>query len=429
MKITIAGTGYVGLVSGAVLAEYGHDVTCVDIDQSKIDILANGGCTIYEPGLPELLQKNKDNLSFTADGKKAYANADVVIIGVGTPERADGSAELKYVYAVVDELISVRKDDLIVVIKSTVPIGTVAKIEKYARKKGADFETVSNPEFLSQGTAVRDMLRPDRIVIGVNSERAKKIMTEIYEKCDCEKIFTDKQSSEMIKYAANDFLSLKISYINEIANFCEKIGADIEDVAYGMGCDPRIGKQFLRAGIGYGGSCFPKDTKALHWLSNYNDCESKTIKACIEANEAQKMRLIKKARKYYSDFLGVTVAALGLTYKPGTDDLRDAPSLSNIQILLEEGAKVKAWDPCGIEAAKKIYPQAEYYETIEETLKDADICFIFTEWDEVKKLDPEKFSLMKTPIILDGRNCYKLEKFKALPFIYESIGRKITGKK
>jgi len=428
MKITITGTGYVGLTTGAGMAEYGHDVTCVDIDQTKINILSDGGCTIFEPDLPELLRKNKDKMRFTTNRHESYASADIVIIAVGTPERADGSADLKYIYGVVDDLTAVRKDGLVVVVKSTVPIGTNDRVEAYARQKGAAYEFVSNPEFLSQGTAVSDTLHPSRIVVGANSERARAAMTEVYGKFDCEKIYTDRRSAEMIKYAANDYLALKISYINEIANLCEKMEANIEDVAHGIGCDPRIGRQFLRPGVGYGGSCFPKDTKALHWLANFNDYEIKTIKACIEVNENQKLRLIKKARKYHSDFSGVTAAVLGLTFKPGTDDLREAPSLVNIQVLLEEGAMVKAWDPCAIDAVRKLYPGASYYETIEETVKDADICFIFTEWDEVKSLDPKVFSVMKTPIILDGRNCFSPDVFDALPYTYESIGRRTAGK-
>ena len=426
MRVAIVGVGYVGLVTGAGLAEHGHDVTCVDIDQTKIDILANGGCTIYEPDLLELLRKNRDRMRFTADCGGAYADADIVMIAVGTPERADGSADLKYIYGAIDDLAQTRNDDLVVVVKSTVPVGTNDRIEAYARKKGAAFEFASNPEFLSQGTAVNDTLRPSRIVVGAESERARKTMAELYASFGCEKILTDRRSAEMIKYAANDFLALKISYINEIANLCEIMGADVEDVALGIGRDPRIGEKFLRPGIGYGGSCFPKDTKALHWLANLNDYEIKTVKACIEVNENQKLRLIKKARKYYGSFAGVTAAALGLTFKPGTDDLREAPSLVNIQVLLEEGARVRAWDPCSAGSVMRLYPQVEGCATIDEALEGADICFIFTEWDEVKSLDVAKFSLMKTPIILDGRNCFAPEKFDALPFVYESVGRRIV---
>lgn len=427
MRITISGAGYVGLVTGAGLAEHGHNVTCVDVDRNKIDILLKGGCTIFEPDLPELLKKNKDRIQFAANNGEVYKNAELVIIAVGTPEKSDGSADLKYIYTVVDELIKVRKDNLPVVIKSTVPVGTNDRLEDYAKQNGADFEFISNPEFLSQGTAVCDTLYPNRIVAGINSEYARQIMSEMYAAFDCQKIFTDRRSAEMIKYAANDFLALKISYINEIANLCEKMDANIEDVAYGIGCDPRIGKQFLRPGIGYGGSCFPKDTKALHWLASLNDYEIKTIKACIEVNENQKLRLIKKARKYYDDFNGLTVAVLGVTFKPETDDLREAPSLVNIQLLLEEGAKVRIWDSCAAETVKKIYPQVDCCKTIEKTLENADICFIFTEWDEVKRLAVNKFLTMKTPVILDGRNCFAPEAFENTACIYESIGRKIGG--
>ena len=271
------------------------------------------------------------------------------------------------------------------------------------------FDVVSNPEFLAQGTAVDDTLHASRIVIGSESKQAEAKILKVYENFDAPIVTTNRRSAEMIKYASNDFLALKISYINEIANLCEEIGANIDDVATGMGYDPRIGNQFLKAGIGYGGSCFPKDTKALHWLSNFHDHELKTVKAAIEVNEQQKLRLIKKARKYYDSFEGLTVAVLGLTFKPGTDDLREAPSLVNIPIFLENGAKVKVWDPVGMPNFKKIYPnEINYCGSIDETISDADICFIFTEWEEIKKYELEKFKkLMKKAVVLDGRNCLK----------------------
>jgi UDPglucose 6-dehydrogenase len=426
MKITVIGTGYVGLTTAAGLAEHGHAVTCLDTDKTKIDVLASGGSTIYEPGLPQLLTKNADRLTFTTDGGTAYADPDIVIIAVGTPERADGSANLDFVYGVVDELVVNIKRKIIIIVKSTVPVGTNDKLEHYAAKKGADFEFVSNPEFLSQGTAVFDTLEPSRIVIGVKSEYARNVLSELYKNVNTKKIFTDRRSAELIKYSSNNFLALKVSYINEIANLCEKVGANIEDISLGMGIDARIGASFLNAGIGYGGSCFPKDTLALHYISDFHDCTLKTIKACIEVNASQKLRLLKKSKKYYESFDGLTVAVLGLTFKPETDDLREAPSLINMRLLLEDGAKIKAWDKLASDKVKTIFPKAEYPESIKETLENADICFIFTEWADIKNLPLETFGVMKKPIILDGRNCYSLDKMGQFPFVYESVGRKIV---
>ncbi|WP_003545041.1 UDP-glucose dehydrogenase family protein [Desulfotomaculum nigrificans] len=429
MKLAIAGTGYVGLVSGVCLASIGHQVTCVDIDETKVRLLQSGKSPIFEPGLEELMRENADRLTYTTDYKSAYRNADVIFIAVGTPEKKDGSANLHYVYEVAKQIaVSVEKD-CIVVVKSTVPVGTNDKIENIIKenlKYGVTVEVVSNPEFLSQGTAVNDTLNASRIVLGVESEHAEKVLREVYDGFNQPYVVTDRRSAEMIKYACNDFLALKISYINEIANLCEIVGANVEDVAKGMGFDPRIGPKFLMAGIGYGGSCFPKDTKALHWLANFHDYELKTIKAAIEVNETQKIKLIKKARKYYESFYGLNVSVLGLTFKPGTDDLREAPSIQNITILLEDGANIKAWDPAGMENYKKIYPtELTYCKTIDETLKDADVCFIFTEWPEIKDFDITKFAqLMRYPLVIDGRNCYDLDRIRELNIIYESIGRK-----
>lgn len=430
MKIVVAGTGYVGLVTAVCLSEIGHTVTCVDVDENKIKMLNEGKSPIFEPDLEELMFKNKEKLTYTLDSKNAYKNADVIFIGVGTPEKKDGSANLKYVFEAVKEIAESIEKDCIIAVKSTVPIGTNKKIEKLIRNilknKKIKVEIVSNPEFLSQGTAVKDTLHAQRIVLDLQSKYAEKVMKEVYNGFGQPYIVTNRESAEMIKYASNDFLALKISYINEIANLCEIVGANIQDVAKGMGMDKRIGNKFLNAGIGYGGSCFPKDTKALNWLANFNDYELKTIKAAIEVNENQKLKLIKKARKYYESFEGLNVAVLGLTFKPNTDDLREAPSLINIPILLDDGANIKAYDPIGEKNFKKIYPkEIEYCNSVEETLKNADICFIFTEWDFVKTIELSLFNkLMKKPIIIDGRNCYDLEEIKKHKVVYESIGRK-----
>ncbi|MFD0047951.1 UDP-glucose dehydrogenase family protein [Actinomycetes bacterium NPDC127524] len=428
MKISVAGTGYVGLVTGVCLAEYGHTVTCVDIDERKVALMESGISPIYEPNLEELMKKNKERLHFTTDYQWAYEDADVIFIGVGTPEKQDGSANLTYVYGVAEQIAESIKKNCVVVVKSTVPIGTNDKIEEVIKshlQHDVSVYVASNPEFLSQGSAVKDTLHTSRIVIGVEEEFAENVLQEVYKEFKAPIVVTNRKSAEMIKYASNDFLALKISFINEIANLCEIIGADIEDVSHGMGFDKRIGNKFLNAGIGYGGSCFPKDTKALHWLANFHDYELKTVKAAIDVNENQKLKLIKKSRKYYDSLKGLNVAVLGLTFKPGTDDLREAPTLINIPLMVEDGANVCAWDPVGMENFKKIHSgDVKYCTSIEETLQNADICFIFTEWDEVKEFDLNKYSeLMNHPIIIDGRNCYQLADVKKAKIVYDSIGR------
>lgn len=427
MKITVAGTGYVGLVTAVCFSDKGHSVTCVDIDENKIALLNSGKSPIFETGLEELMAKNSERLTFTTEREAAYCDADVIFIGVGTPERLDSSADLSFVYAVADEIVAHAKRDTIVVVKSTVPIGTNAAIDEYMNSKAPDgvhFEIVSNPEFLAQGTAVRDTLYPSRIVIGSSNQSACDTMLKLYEGFDAPKLVMGRESAEMVKYASNDFLALKISYINEIANLCEIVGADIESVSKGMGFDSRIGSSFLRAGIGYGGSCFPKDTKALHWLAHINNYEIKTVKAAIEVNERQKLRLYEKSKNYYRSLQGLNVAVLGLTFKPGTDDLREAPSLVNIPVFLEDGANIKAWDPVGEARFRQLYPQLDYCKTIDEAIENADICFIFTEWEDICAYPPEKFvKLMKKPVVLDGRNCLDKSACNADGLIYEGIGR------
>ncbi|WP_294349315.1 UDP-glucose/GDP-mannose dehydrogenase family protein [uncultured Clostridium sp.] len=431
MKIVVAGTGYVGLVTGACLSEMGHKVTCVDIDKNKVELMKSGISPIYEPGLDELLERNyrENRLDFTIDYKNAYKDADVIFIGVGTPEREDGSANLDYVFTVCKEIAESIEKDTLVVVKSTVPIGTNDKIEEFLKenvKEDINIEVASNPEFLAQGTAVKDTLHASRIVIGVESDFAEKLLRDVYERFNQPIVVTNRRSAEMIKYASNDFLALKISFVNEIANFCEDVGADIEDVAKGMSFDPRIGDKFLRAGLGYGGSCFPKDTKALHWLANDNGYELKTIKATIEVNENQKYKMFRKAKRIYGSLKGMNVAVLGLTFKPGTDDLREAPSIPNIRRLLDEGANVKVYDPVGMKNFKKVFPtEVSYCEIPEDALRDSELAFIFTEWNEIKNLELEKYEeLMKKPVIMDGRNCYKIEEVKARKVNYYSVGRK-----
>ena len=427
-KIAVAGTGYVGLVAGVCFAEKGQNVICVDIDENKVNIMKSGVSPIYEQDLEELMQKNykAGRLDYTTDYKKAYKDADFIFIGVGTPERKDGSANLDYVFNVAKQIAESVEKDCIIVLKSTVPIGTNDEIEKFIKENlthNVKIEVASNPEFLAQGTAVRDTLHASRIVIGTESKYAEEKMLDLYKNFNLPIVSTNRRSAEMIKYASNDFLALKISYMNDIANLCEVVGANVEDVAKGMSYDNRIGDKFLRAGCGYGGSCFPKDTKALHYLAQQGGYELKTVKAAIEVNKNQKLILLKKARKIFKSFKNVNVAVLGLTFKPGTDDLREAPSLDNIAILLEEGANIKAYDPVGEENYKKIYPtEIEYVKKPEIALKDADVCFIFTEWNEIKNIKPQEYkNLMKRHLIFDGRNIYELEEMKDLE--YYSIGR------
>lgn len=431
MNISIAGTGYVGLVTGTCLAEKGHNVVCVDVDQAKLDLLNNGHSPIFEADLEELLKKNiaAGRLKFMSDYHRAYEYADVIFIGVGTPERPDGSADLSYISNVCKQISESVKQDCLVVVKSTVPIGTNDKIERFLKdfkKNPVTIEVASNPEFLAQGSAVKDTLHASRIVIGTESENAENLLKKLYAPFNVPIISVSRRSAEMIKYASNNFLALKISYINDIANLCELIGADIEEVVSGMKEDPRIGSLFLNAGIGYGGSCFPKDTNALVHVANSLKYELKTISAAIEINKKQKTRLFEKAKERLLTMQGLKAAVLGLTFKPGTDDVREAPSLVNIPLLKEAGADIYVYDPVGTHNFQKKFPKHEitYCNSIDETLDGADICFIFTEWEEIKQITPDKFKkLMNVPLVFDGRNIWENLAMKQAGVEYYSIGR------
>ena len=431
MKIAVAGTGYVGLVAGVCFAEKGHNVVCVDVDENKVEMMKSGKSPIYEQDLEELMKKNykEGRIDYTTDYKSAYKDVDAIFIGVGTPEQPDGSANLSYVATVSRQIAESVEHDCLVVVKSTVPIGTNDKVEQFIKdslpNKSIKIEVASNPEFLAQGTAVRDTLQAKRIVIGTESKEAETKLLEIYKPFGLPIVSVNRRSAEMIKYASNDFLALKISYMNDIANLCELVGANIEDVAEGMKYDDRIGANFLRAGIGYGGSCFPKDTKALKYLAKQYGYTLKTVEAAVDVNTAQKTKLFKKASDRLITFNGLKVAVLGLTFKPGTDDLREAPSLDNVELLLKQGAKIYAYDPVGIDNFKKNYPdQIVYVSNAEDALKDANVCFIFTEWNEIKSIKPKKYKeLMKTPLVYDGRNIYDLDDMKKEEVEYYSIGR------
>lgn len=442
MRISVAGTGYVGLVTGVALAYVGHNVTCVDVDEKKIAMLNEGISPIYEDGLTDLMKASKDNISYTTDYKNAYKNAEVIFIGVGTPERADGSANLDYINAVCKQIAESLENDCVVVVKSTVPIGTNEEVEKYLKehvKPGIKVYVASNPEFLAEGTAVRDTLYASRIVVGTNHRVAERTLRKVYAPLTKKPykvpyLQMDRRSAEMVKYASNDFLALKVSYINEIANFCEAVGADIEEVTRGMGYDTRIGNKFLRAGIGYGGSCFPKDTKALHWLSVALDKELKTVSATIEVNKNQKISLYKKLKGELSTLKDKNIAVLGLTFKPGTDDLRYSPAIDNIELLVDAGANVKAYDPLSTELFKKQHGDAfvekgtgtiEYFDDITDAITNADAVLIMTEWPEIVNYDLTKYEeLMKEPLVYDGRNCYNLKEVSKTKIKYRSIGRK-----
>ncbi len=435
MKIVVAGTGYVGLVTGVALAHIGHTVTCVDVDSEKIKMMRKGISPIYEEGLEDLMHKNAERLTYTTDYKSAYEDADVIFIGVGTPERSDGSANLDYVYAVCDNIAESLVKDCVVVIKSTVPIGTNDSVEKYLNShvnKGIHVSVASNPEFLAQGTAVHDTLHASRIVVGVEDEYAREVMEDVYrpfteDNYQVPYLVMNRRSAEMVKYASNDFLALKISYINEISNLCENIGADISDVTRGMSYDKRIGDKFLNSGIGYGGSCFPKDTKALHFLSSVFDSEIKTIKACIDVNKKQKLRLFNRLKDDYGNrnLKGMNVAVLGAAFKPGTDDLRESPAIDNVRALIDYGVNVRIYDPVAINRFEKIFGDSiSYYDNIDDCIKDQDIVMIMTDWEQIKNYDIKKYvKLMHTPVIYDGRNCYPLSMIKQYKVDYLSMGR------
>ncbi len=431
LRVAVAGTGYVGLVTGVCLSEVGHEVTCIDIDKQKIDMLVKGKSPIYEPGLDELIQKNmkEKRLTFTTESKVAYNDKEIIIIAVGTPENEDGSANLTYIKQVVKDILSHINGPVTLVTKSTVPVGTNDTIKQWVNDWNIHqyrIDIASNPEFLREGSAIDDTFYGDRIVIGADSPEIAHKVAKLYEPFNIPIIKTGIRSAEMIKYAANAFLATKISFINEIANICEKVGANIEDVANGIGTDKRIGPQFLKAGIGYGGSCFPKDTKALVQIAGNVQHKFELLEAVIRVNHRQQMKLVKKAKEVIGSLQGKRCAILGLAFKPNTDDVREAASLVMAKQLLDEGATVIAYDPIAIDNAKDILGDLiSYTNSIEEAIKGADLAFIATEWDEVKKFPVNKFTeLMSTPNVLDGRNCYSFDTVKKFRLNYYSVGRK-----
>jgi UDPglucose 6-dehydrogenase len=430
MKITVAGAGHVGLVTAVGFAEAGHQVTCLDTQKEKIDMLEKGQSPFFEPGLEPLLEKNlaSGQLRFSTNPKQAYRDAEIIFIAVGTPEKKDGSVDLSYIYIASYHIAENIENDVIVCTKSTVPVGTneiIKQIFQHRKPRHLKVDVVSNPEFLREGSAIMDFYLGDRIVIGADNHEAASIMEQLYLPLKIPIIVTDIRSAEMIKCASNAFLATKISFINEIANLCEKVGANIEEVSYGMGMDKRIGPSYLQPGIGYGGSCFPKDTKALVQLAGNVQHPFELLESVIKVNQHQHSLLVRKARERLGPLKGKKAAILGLAFKPETDDIREAVSLTIIKELLEEGSVVTAYDPIAIPNAHKLIGNSiEYTTNIREALKEADFAVIATEWDQIKHLPLDTYaSYMKEPIIFDGRNCYSLKDIGRYPITYVSIGR------
>jgi UDPglucose 6-dehydrogenase len=433
MRITMIGTGYVGLVSGACLSEVGHEVICVDKDQRKIDALKQGVMPIYEPGLDALVARNvaAGRLSFTTDLAPAVDGADAVFIAVGTPSRkADGHADLSYVYGAAKEIAGAVTGPVVIVTKSTVPVGTGDEVERIVRdaNPNAEFAVVSNPEFLREGAAIEDFMKPDRVVIGTDDARGREVMQSIYapfERDGAPLLFTARRTSELIKYAANAFLSIKITFINEVADLCEAVGADVRDVSRGIGLDNRIGAKFLNAGPGYGGSCFPKDTLAL--LKTAEDYASpiRVVDVVVQVNEARKRAMGRKVLKTMGgDPRGKTVAILGLTFKPNTDDMREAPSLSIIRALQDAGCRIRAHDPEGEEQARQLLSDVYFAGDAYEAAQGADAVALVTEWDDYRRLDLKRLAgIMATPVFVDLRNVYQRTEVEAAGFTYEAVGR------
>ena len=432
MKITVVGTGYVGLVTGTCFAETGNDVTCVDIDIAKINKLQNGEITIYEPGLEKIFLRNlKENrLHFTTDLAAGIKDAAIIFLALPTPPGEDGSADLKYILGVSADLGKILTEYKVIVDKSTVPVGTAEKVKAaIAENYTGEFDVVSNPEFLREGVAVDDFMKPDRVVIGTNSERARKLMGELYApfvRQGNPVIYMDERSSELTKYAANSFLAVKISFMNEVARLCEKLGADVDMVRKGIGSDERIGKRFLFPGIGYGGSCFPKDVQALVRSSAEVNYDFEILNAVMKVNEDQKLHLIPGIKKYFNNNLkGKRFALWGLAFKPNTDDIREAPALYMIDALTNEGATICAFDPEAMKNVKSVVgDKIDYADNQYDTLKDADALIIATEWNEFRTPDFSKIAQsLKNKAIFDGRNLFDLAAIKQLGFHYESVGR------
>ena len=438
MKIVVIGTGYVGLVSGTCFSEFGFDVTCVDKDATKIERLKQGEIPIYEPGLDDLVRRNQEagRLHFTTDLSAVVPNADVIFIAVGTPtRRGDGHADLSFVYAAAEEVAAKLSGYSVIVTKSTVPVGTGRELQQIIAKANpqADFDIASNPEFLREGSAINDFMRPDRVVVGAESERAIEIMRQLYRPLfliETPILFAKLETAELIKYAANGFLAVKISFINQIADLCEKVGANVHEVAKGMGLDKRIGAKFLHAGPGYGGSCFPKDTLALVKTAEMHEVDMPMVSGVVSYNDARKHAMTSRVTKALGgDVKGKKIAVLGLAFKPETDDMRDSPALSILPALVQQGALISAYDPAAMEEAKPLLPAAVCYEdSALKTLEGADCAVVITEWNEFRAISPDAFkTAMKAYNIVDLRNLYETDKMQEAGIVYHSIGRPHTS--
>ncbi len=432
MKITVVGTGYVGLVTGACFADLDHELTCVDIDEEKVKKLKKGEVPFYEPGLEELVEQNQEEgrIEFTTNSKEGVRKSDVIFICVGTPQNHNGSADLTYVMSAAEDIGNYIDDDKVVVVKSTVPVGANRKIKRKIEKnmdEDYNVSMVSNPEFLREGKAVQDFQNPDRVVIGVEDERAEKVMKKLYrfvEKDDKPVLVTNIPTAEMIKYASNVMLATRISFVNEISHLCEDVGADVNEVAKGMGLDERIGPHFLRAGAGYGGSCFPKDVKALSYTLEKHGHPSNLLRAVDYINERQKKSLVPKLQDFISDLEGKKIAVWGLSFKPGTSDTRNAPAKAVVKQLQDEYAEVVGFDPKAVEEFSEEFPDIEYADDKYEALQDADGLIICTEWSEFSGVDFDKMkSLMNKSVVIDGRNVYDPEEMEEEGFKYQGVGR------
>ncbi|MBK6729627.1 MAG: UDP-glucose/GDP-mannose dehydrogenase family protein [Bacteroidetes bacterium] len=435
MKLAVVGTGYVGLVTGTCFAETGNHVICVDIDAKKVERMRNGEIPIYEPGLETIFSRNieQGNLTFTTDLQFAVDNSEVIFLALPTPPNEDGSADLQYVLQVSEQLGKLIKEYKIIIDKSTVPVGTAEKVrDVIAKNCTVDFDVVSNPEFLREGVAVEDFMKPERVVIGTESERAKEVLNRLYApfvRQGNPVIFMDERSAELTKYAANAFLATKITFMNEIANLCEIVGADVDMVRKGIGSDSRIGKRFLFPGVGYGGSCFPKDVKALNHIANENDYDFHVLKSVIEVNDKQRTILVEKIKNKFGNKLsGKNIAIWGLAFKPNTDDIREAPAIYIIDALLKLGATIHAFDPEAMDNVRKIYgDKIQFAQNAYDVLQDADALVIITEWNVFRSPDFDMMrSMMRQHIIFDGRNVFDLQEIKSQGFYYESIGRKVV---
>lgn len=430
MNITVIGTGYVGLVSGVCFAEFGFDVTCVDNNLAKVESLKKGEVPIYEPGLDKLMKKNMEagRLGFSSSTKDSVKDADIIFIAVGTPSKEDGSANLDYVYLAVGELADSVNPDAVLVIKSTVPVGTTKSVKKFLQGRGVEIDVAFNPEFLKEGAAIDDFMHPDRVILGVESKKAKKVLSQVYRPLyvfNVPIVFTNLETAELSKYSSNAFLAMKVTFINEIANLCEACGADVNDVALAMGLDKRIGDKFLLAGPGYGGSCFPKDTSALADFAKDFGVDMNLVEETISSNDKRRAKMVKKILSACDgDVKGKDISVLGVTFKANTDDMRDSPSIEIVQALQKAGANIKVYDPSFSQQAKRIFSNVSWEKNPYECCNNADVVLILTDWSEFRALNLKELrKRVKSPLLIDLRNIYSVDEVKASGFLYCSVGR------